>query len=56
MIYEEALWTTVMGLGDRDTTGPIVRDIVALSSQNIPAAWLEHRESLRDDFHTTIKI
>jgi ADP-ribosylglycohydrolase len=42
--YEEALWTTVSGLGDRDTTCAIVGGVVALSSRNIPAEWLKHRE------------
>lgn len=47
--YEEALWTTVSGLGDRDTTCAIVGGIVALRTgrASIPAAWLEAREPLR---------
>lgn len=47
--YEEALWSTVSGLGDRDTTCAIVGGIVALSAgrDSIPAAWLEARESLK---------
>ncbi len=46
--YEEALWTTVAGLGDRDTTCAIVGGIVALSTglEGIPAAWLAAREPL----------
>lgn len=50
--YEEALWTTVSGLGDRDTTCAIVGGIVALSCDHtaIPAAWLAAREALRRDF------
>jgi ADP-ribosylglycohydrolase len=50
--YEEALWTTVAGLGDRDTTCAIVGGIVALSSDRagIPAAWLGAREALQRDF------
>lgn len=45
--YEEALWLTVSGLGDRDTTCAMVGGIVALSTQTpIPAAWLEAREPL----------
>jgi ADP-ribosylglycohydrolase len=46
--YEEALWATVSGLGDRDTTCAIVGGIVALSAgrESIPTAWLEARESL----------
>lgn len=47
--YEEAIWTTVSGLGDRDTTCAIVGGIVALSAgaQAIPAEWLSSREALR---------
>jgi ADP-ribosylglycohydrolase len=47
--YEEALWCTVSGLGDRDTTCAIVGGIVALSAgrDSIPAAWLEARERLK---------
>jgi ADP-ribosylglycohydrolase len=50
--YEEALWTTVSGLGDRDTTCAIVGGIVALSCEPaaIPAAWLSARETPRRDF------
>jgi ADP-ribosylglycohydrolase len=46
--YEEALWTTVAGLGDRDTTCAIVGGIVVLKggATSIPSAWLEARESL----------
>ena len=46
--YEEALWTTVSGLGDRDTTCAIVGGIVALSCDPtvIPAAWFAAREPL----------
>jgi ADP-ribosylglycohydrolase len=46
--YEEALWATVTGLGDRDTTCAIVGGLVALSAGrgSIPAAWLEAREPL----------
>jgi ADP-ribosylglycohydrolase len=41
--YEEALWTTVSGLGDRDTTCAIVGGIVAMSAgvESIPKIWLE---------------
>jgi ADP-ribosylglycohydrolase len=47
--YEEALWTTVSGLGDRDTTCAIVGGIVVLRTgrESIPPAWLEARERLR---------
>lgn len=45
--YEEAMWNTVSGLGDRDTTCAIVGGIVALDpSATIPPAWLAARESL----------
>ncbi len=46
--YEEALWATVSGFGDRDTTCAIVGGIVALSAgrESIPAAWLRAREPL----------
>jgi ADP-ribosylglycohydrolase len=46
--YAEALWTTVAGLGDRDTTCAIVGGVVALSAgrESIPPAWLSAREPL----------
>lgn len=45
--YEEALWATVSGLGDRDTTCAIVGGIVALiEGAQIPPAWLAAREPL----------
>lgn len=46
--YEEAIWTTVSGLGDIDTTCAIVGSIVALSvgREGIPEAWLRTREPL----------
>lgn len=48
--FEEALWNTVSGLGDRDTTCAIVGGIVALSvgEEGIPKRWRESRESLSD--------
>lgn len=44
--YQEALWATVSGLGDRDTTCAIVGGIVALSAgrNSIPDEWLQARE------------
>ncbi len=46
--YEEALWATVEGLGDRDTTCAIVGGVVALAHESvIPAEWLAEREALR---------
>lgn len=46
--YENALWTAVSGLGDRDTTCAIVGGIVVMSAgiENVPKAWLDSREPL----------
>ena len=46
--YEEALWLTVSGLGDRDTTCAIVGGIVAshTGTAGIPPEWLNSRERL----------
>ena len=46
--YENALWMTVSGLGDRDTTCAIAGGVVAMHTgeEGIPQCWLEHRESL----------
>ncbi|WP_205525504.1 ADP-ribosylglycohydrolase family protein [Pyxidicoccus trucidator] len=46
--FEEALWCTVAGFGDRDTTCAIVGGIVALSAgvSSIPATWRAAREAL----------
>ena len=46
--YEDALWLTVSGLGDRDTTCAMVGGIVALSSgaASIPDTWIAAREPL----------
>lgn len=45
--FEEALWTTVSGLGDRDTTCAIVGGILASDvATAIPGAWSSARESL----------
>jgi ADP-ribosylglycohydrolase len=48
--YEEALWLTVSGLGDRDTTCAIVGGIVSsyTGTEGIPAEWLQMREPLPD--------
>ena len=45
--YAGALWSTVRGLGDRDTTCAIVGGIVAMYTgvEGIPSVWLESRES-----------
>lgn len=44
--YEDAFWTTVSGLGDRDTTCAIVGGIVALTvgEEGIPDEWRYARE------------
>lgn len=47
--YELALWSTVAGQGDMDTTCAIVGGIVALASP-VPEGWLERREPLPEDF------
>lgn len=46
--YEEALWQTVSGLGDRDTTCAIVGGIVVMfaGEKSIPPVWLEKREPI----------
>jgi ADP-ribosylglycohydrolase len=48
--FEAAMWATVSGLGDRDTTCAIVGGIVALyvGAQRIPSEWKEARESLTE--------
>ena len=57
--YEEALWLTVSGLGDVDTTCAMVGGIVALSAgaNSIPALWKASREPLpRWPFQETSEI
>jgi len=46
--FEEAMWMTVSGLGDRDTTCAIAGGIVAIHAgpESIPAEWLQSREPL----------
>lgn len=44
--YQDGLWQTVAGLGDRDTTCAIVGGILALSCGRIPAEWEARREPL----------
>jgi len=48
--FEAALWLTVSGLGDRDTTCAIVGGIVAayVGVEGIPAKWRTRREALPD--------
>jgi ADP-ribosylglycohydrolase len=46
--YQAALWDTVSGLGDRDTTCAIAGGVVAMfvGRDGIPATWLAAREPL----------
>ena len=45
--YEAAMWATVEGLGDRDTTCAIAGGVVAMSTSDpLPPEWLAARESL----------
>lgn len=46
--YEEALWLTLQGMGDRDTTCAIVGGIVApcTGAEAIPTPWRDSREPL----------
>ena len=46
--FEAAMWATVEGLGDRDTTCAIAGGVVALAvgPARLPAAWLRAREPL----------
>jgi len=54
--YEEALWTTLSGMGDRDTTCAIVGGIVACRNgiDGIPSAWKAAREALPGWFTTVL--
>jgi len=46
--YAAALWDTLLGFGDRDTTCAIAGGVVALSARErgVPPAWLAAREPL----------
>jgi ADP-ribosylglycohydrolase len=46
--FEEAIWLTVSGLGDRDTTCAIAGGVVAVYAglESIPTEWLNCREPL----------
>jgi len=46
--YEEALWATVRGLGDRDTTCAMVGGVVVMYAgvRSIPKEWLDCREPI----------
>jgi ADP-ribosylglycohydrolase len=48
--FEQAMWRTVAGMGDRDTTCAIVGGIVALSARAVPTAWIARREPLPEGF------
>lgn len=54
--YEEALWATVQGLGDRDTTCAIVGGIVAMYTgvEGIPQEWRSAREHLPRHFTKSV--
>lgn len=45
--FAEAMWHTVSGLGDRDTTCAIAGGVVAAAGAPIPQDWLAAREALR---------
>ncbi len=47
--YESAMWTTVAGMGDMDTTCAIVGGIAALTAE-VPQKWFDLREPLPEDF------
>jgi len=47
--YKEALWNTVSGLGDRDTTCAIVGGIVSLAGAGVPSDWCELTEKVSFD-------
>jgi ADP-ribosylglycohydrolase len=54
--FEEAMWWTVRGLGDRDTTCAIVGGIVALSAGGVPREWAQRREPLPEDFSRSFRV
>ena len=45
---EEALWTAVSALGDRDTTCAIVGGMVSLFADELPQQWLSYMERPED--------
>lgn len=48
--YPEAMWTTVAGAGDMDTTCAIVGSIVVLSApKGLPESWLTYAEPLNKE-------
>jgi ADP-ribosylglycohydrolase len=56
--YEEAIWTGLQALGDRDTIAAIIGSIVVLSAgaDSIPAHWIKQAEKFSDSpfFNKTI--
>jgi len=44
--FAHAMWVTVSGLGDRDTTCAIAGGVVAAAGTSLPADWLAAREPL----------
>ena len=51
--FEDAIWNTIRGGGDADTTAAMVGGIVAMFS-DVPQQWIDHREPLPDwAFHET---
>lgn len=46
--FQEAMWATVSGLGDRDTTCAIVGSIVPLARgwSGLPTTWYRNTESV----------
>ena len=46
--FEEALWTTIRGFGDVDTTCAVVGGIVALPAGGAPSDWVVQREPIPD--------
>ncbi len=49
--FEEAMWRTVSGLGDRDTTCAMVGGVVAMrvGMEGIPGEWRRRREAIRGE-------
>ena len=52
--FEEALWTAVSALGDRDTICAIVGSIVILNDSNIPHQWEPYIEKLEESVFLSI--
>lgn len=44
--FPDAMWLTVGGLGDRDTTCAIVAGILAPPTAELPVDWVERTEAL----------